>query len=469
MTMTATETVVASGTGRVISDQQLTKELDQFLSDIDSDLERNAVEKYSADFAATYKTIMSNGVKGLNGTLTIENNQVWDDAIVYGREVIADPQDTSVRAASPWARSCSDILKELEKRYGPETIEAGRLGSEAIISKHYNGDRLAISHVDKKASFLRHYQECQIGAGFYPQSSLLGSCCYQTASLTCGLAMTAFLPTKQAVLAGYISHLSVCDDLGIITRKENDVRKRMIIMSTGAGYHFGGRVINAYVDGTAKQAAGTGDGKLNPIDAVMAWRAINGCSTIYSEYNFRESSLEQGLVEPIVMMTAHDLLDWRCDVAANNHENAVSAAYGFGIESPFHAMLEGMLKVALTHPRSGVYGMASIMYMHFTGPRYGAWNYHGEEGRVCEKCVSMLSEATDAAGLKWEPKSPPESWAAGLEFREMGARWSNYLEDQPIIQESLSWFQFLLTTGKIWNFDVLAKGVKTVDGKMEWS
>ncbi|KAI8628804.1 hypothetical protein F5Y19DRAFT_485170 [Xylariaceae sp. FL1651] len=452
-----------------VSQDKLNEDLDRLLNNIDNNLGQYALGSYSPAYETMYKTIMRNGLESLIGTRSIAENQAWDDAMAYGRKVILEPEDSAQRASSPWVRSCSDLHKELLKRFGPETIDAAYSGTAYLIADHYNGDRLAIAHVNKKASYLRHRHDAKVGAAFYPQSSPLAASCYQSASLCCSLAMSWFLPVEKAVQAAYISHLSVCDDLGSFTEEDYEVRQRMIAIAAGVAYQFGGKALNVFVDGTAKQAVGAVTGPLRPIEAAMAWRAISGCSTIYSRYNFDECDLAEGLVAPIVMMAAHDLLDWRCDVAAGNHENAVSAVYGFGIASPFHTFLETMLKEALTHPRSGLYGIGAVVYMHFTVGRYGAWEYHGEHKPACDKCVSLLVKATADAGLEWAPKPPPKSYAEGDELREWGRLWSDHFIDRSLIQEAVSWFQYLVSSGGIWLFDLLAEGTKPVDHDTDWA
>ncbi|KAJ2987553.1 hypothetical protein NUW58_g4443 [Xylaria curta] len=452
-----------------VKQEKLNEGLQQLLENVEAILGRHALGSYSAEYEAMYKATMRSGIESLNGTISIANNQAWGDAISYAREVISAPEDTPERASAPWARSCSDLHKELLKRFGPETITAAQLGTAAIIRNHYNGDRLAIPHVNKKASYLRHRNDAKVGAGFYPKSSPLSATCYQCASLPCSLAMSWFLPAEKAVQAAYISHLSVCDDVGSFTEEYYDARMRMVAISAGVAYNFGGKAINAFVDGTAKQAVGAGNGTLQPIEAAMAWRAIGGCSTIYSGYNFEECDLDVGLVAPVVMMAMHDLLDWRCDVAAGNYENAVSAVYGFGIDSPFHALLETTLEEVLTHPKSGLYGIGAVAYMHFTVGRYGAWEYGGEHKPACERCVQLLREATEASGLQWLPKPPPKTYAEGDEHRESGRLWADHFIDRSLIQETVGWFQYLISTGEIWLFDVLTEGAEPVDEDADWA
>ncbi|KAI0530350.1 hypothetical protein GGR58DRAFT_239463 [Xylaria digitata] len=449
---------------------KLNSDLKRLLNNVNENLELYALGSYSSEYEVMYKSTMKNGIDSLIGTISIENNRAWDDAIAYAREVILDPKDTTERALSPWVRSCSELHKELLTRFGPETIEAAKLGTASIIANHYNGDRLSIPHINKKASYLRHRHDAKVGAGFYPQSSPLAATCYQSASLPCSLAMSWFLPIEKAVKAGYISHLSVCDDLGSFTEEDYDVRMRMVAISTGVMHQFGGKALNVFVDGTAKQAIGAVTGVLQPIEAAMAWRTISGCGTIYSKYNFGECDIDIGLVAPIVMMALHDLLDWRCDVAAGNYENSLSAVYGFGVASPFHAFLETMLKEVLKHPWSGLYGIAGVLYMHFTIGRYGAWEYHGEHKTGCEKCISLLYRVTKAASLNWTPKPPPRSYADGDKARELGRLWSDHFtDDGSLVQEVLSWFQYLITFGEIWLFDLLDQGTLPVDADADWA
>ncbi|GAP90752.1 putative protein [Rosellinia necatrix] len=450
--------------------QKLDNDLKQQLTKVDENLSVHALGDYSEAYENMYKATMRSGIESLLGTTSIPNSQAWNDAMAYGREVILAPEDSTERASSRWTRSCSDLHKELLKRFGEETLEAGRLGTASIIADHFNGNRLAIPHVNKKASYLRHRDDAKVGAGFYPKSSPLAATCYQSASLCCSVAMSCFLPVGEAVQAAYISHLSVCDDVGSFTEEDYEVRTRMVAISAGVARKFGGGAVKVFVDGTAKQAVGATSGAARPIEAAMAWRAVNGCSTIYSQYNFTaECELDVGLVAPVVMMAAHDLLDWRCDVAAGNYENALSAVHGFGVPDPFHAFVEAMLREALTHPRSGLYGIAAVVYMHFTVGRYGAWEYRGDHKPACETCVLLLREATELAGLDWAPRPPPRTYADGDGARERGRLWSDHFVDKGLVQETVGWFQHLITSGEIWLFDVLAEGARPVDEDVDWA
>ncbi|KAJ8105791.1 hypothetical protein ONZ43_g7283 [Nemania bipapillata] len=453
-----------------INRKKLNDDLNQKIRNADANLKLHALGSYSPAYEAMYKETMRNGLQALTGAVSIPNSQVWDDAMAYAREVIIAPKDSPERASSHWTRSCSELHKELLRRFGPGTIEAAELGTASIIANHYKGDRLAIPHINKKASYLRHRHEAKVGAGFYPQASPLAATCYQTAALPCSLAMSWFLSPERAVQAAYVSHLSVCDDLGSFTEEDYDVRMRMVAIAAGVAYKYGGRVLNIFVDGTAKQAVGAVTGELRPIESAMAWRAIGGCSTIYSRYNFDlECDINVGLVAPIVMMATHDLLDWRCDVAAGNHENAISAVYGFGIASPFHAFLEALLKEALNHAQSGIYGIAAVVYMHFIVGRYGGWEYRGEHEPACEECVRLLRKGTKEAGLEWAPKPTPKSYAEGDEMREGGRLWADHFIDRSLVQETLRWFQHLISSGEIWLFDVLAEGAHAVDADADWA
>ncbi|KAI1176053.1 hypothetical protein F4777DRAFT_292354 [Nemania sp. FL0916] len=448
---------------------KVSQDLAHLLDNIDRNLKQNALGTYSPAFATMYKERMATGIRALIGDIYKPNNPAWDDAMSYALEVIIAPKDSAERASSQWVRSSSELNRALLKRFSPGTIDAAKLGTASIIDNFYGGDRLAIAHVDKKASFMRHRDDAKSAAGYYPKSSILAAICYQTAAFPCALAMSWFLSAEEAVQAAYISHLSVCDDLGSIAAKDYDTRMRLVAIAAGVAYKYGGRALNVFVDGTTKQAMGTATEEPRSIEAAMAWRAVGGCSTIYSKFNFdEECDLDTSLVAPLVMMATHDLLDWRCDMAAGNHENALSAVHGFGIEQPFHAFLEAMLHEALSHPQSGIYGIAAVVSMHFIAGRYGCWEYRGTHKPACDECVRLLRKGTEEAGLEWLPKPPPKSYAEGDEVRESGKQWSDHFTDQSIIQEALGWFQYLVSTGEIWLFDVMAEGAQAVDAGADW-
>ncbi|CAD6441810.1 d30e9f3d-078b-4005-9029-f380fe65a38f [Sclerotinia trifoliorum] len=448
--------------------EKLTEDLSQLLDDLDRDVKIQIFGSCSIACEAMYKETLRRGLESLIGTIFTGDSKTWDDAMEYGRQVILAPQDTQRRASSPWIRSCSELHSELIKLFGPQIINAARLGTASIIANHYNGDREAISHVNKKESYMRHRHEAKLGAAFYPRSSPLVTGCYLSGTLPCSLALSSFLPVDKAVQAAQLSHLSLCDDYGSFTHADYDVRLRMIALSAGVAYQYGGRVINIFVDGTALQALGIGIETPLSVEAAMAWRAVSGCTTVYSKYNFEGCDLQDGLIGPISMMAAHDLLDWRSDTAAGNHENGVSAVYGLGNEAAFHTYLEALLKMILRGPRFGMYGIGSMIYMHYTVARYASWEYHGKHGAACNECVDLLRSATEGAGLKWAPKPPPSNYEDGEEVREWGRLWTDQFIDRGLMQEAVSWFQYLISSGKIWLFDVLADAVNPVDDGTDW-
>ncbi|KAE8368662.1 hypothetical protein BDV27DRAFT_153857 [Aspergillus caelatus] len=184
--------------------------------------------------------------------------------------------------------------------------------------------------------------------------------------------MSAFLDPETAVKAASISGVAICDDYAAFSIEDYEIRLRIVGVSLGCAYEFGGQLVNAIIDGSMLQCTGTGE-QLT-LEAAMAWRVISGCTSPNSGYIFSKGSLDEGLVITEIEIAVHDLLDWRSDIAAGNHENGVSAAYGLGIKDPFHAYLEAILTRAESNPRSGGYAIAAIVFMHFTGVRYGAYD-----------------------------------------------------------------------------------------------
>jgi hypothetical protein len=79
--------------------------------------------------------------------------------------------------------------------------------------------------------------------------------------------------------------------------------------------------------------------------------------------------------------------------------NGVSAVYGLGVQNLFHSYMKALLRKVPTEPRSGVYAVAAMAYMHFTVGRYGAWEYRGSHGPGGDDCVDLLRGATAGAGL----------------------------------------------------------------------
>lgn len=181
----------------------------------------------------------------------------------------------------------------------------------------------------------------------------------------------------------------------------------------------------------------------------MAWRAVGGCTSPYSGYTYDKESLEVGLVSPEVMTAIHDLLDWRSDIAAGNHENGVSATYGLSIQDPFHTYLEATLKRAAFNPMSAGYVIACMVYMHYTAARNGTYDYHGACGEPCSECLEILKNVTAGAGLDWSPKPPPRSFEDGTSIRRLGSLCVDIFEEHGLVKEALGWFQHLISSGEI--------------------
>lgn len=171
-------------------------------------------------------------------------------------------------------------------RFGPETINAARLGTACIINDHYRGDRTAITHVNKKASYLRHRHQVKTGVMFHPQSNPLSFSCYQVVILPVSLGLSSFLPIQKGDQIAHLSNLSLCDDYGSFTHADYDVRLRLSALSAGVAYQYRGRSISFLLDGSALQVRGRRINNPLSIEAAMAWRAVSGCATVYSRYNF---------------------------------------------------------------------------------------------------------------------------------------------------------------------------------------
>lgn len=300
------------------------------------------------------------------------------------RDVIACPQDNLQRANAKWTRSCSDLCCHLKKKFGPGVVEAARSGCAAFVRDHYEGNPLSIAHVDKKANMKQLVIYQDPGSIFHPESSLLAGACYEMAVLCCSTVTSAWQPPEEAVKSGMIAHMAVSDDYHAFTAVEHETRVRMVALSVGVAYQAGGQAVNVLVDGAALQAVGSGN-QLT-VEAVMAWRAVGGCTSPYSDYIWGRASLEDGLVAPELIMAMHDLLDWWSDTAAQNHENGVSAVYGLGVEDAYHTYLEAMLHRASSNPLAGAHAMAAIVYLHFTSIRYGSARYKGNHGKPCGRC-----------------------------------------------------------------------------------
>ncbi|KAF3392959.1 hypothetical protein DPV78_009546 [Talaromyces pinophilus] len=238
-------------------------------------------------------------------------------------------------------------------------------------------------------------------------------------------------------------------------------------MSLGAAYAYGGRAVNGLLDASMLQAAGTGT--YVSVKSPMSWRAVGGADTTFGGYVFYNDSVEDGLVMPEVMMAMHEMLGWRSDVAAGNHENGVSIGYGMGFEDPFHPYLEATPQKAASHPLSGVAAISGIVYMHFTGARHASYEYHGTVKARCDECIQLLRDITAGAGMKWNPKALPATFAEGSRMQDLGKLWDDRFEDHGLNHEALSWFQSLVTTGNIWLFDVIVKTVHPLDTTVGWA
>lgn len=464
----------------------LISSLNRVLEEIDT--ESNHAKQQSSAPMSVYQRTMRNGILALLGRISItENQEVWDDAMEYCRSVIESPQDSEERAQAAWNRSCSQLLRLLLSKFGPEIITAARSGCTAFINDNYHGNALGVAHIDKKANAKRYLSQHDTGVAFQPKSSLLTVACFDQVALCCSIAISGWLSPDEAVKYAMISHIAIAEDYHTFTATEHLARTRMVALAIGAAYEAGGQVVNTLVDATALQAVGTGT--QSTVQAAMAWRAVGGCTTAYSGHLWgNEVSLEDGLVVPEVMMAIHDILDWRCDAAAENYENGVFAVYAMGAEDPFRTYLEAMLHKASSHPVSGAYAIASIVFLHYTSVRYGS--YHYRSSRRWEPCATwehLVKDITIRSGLRWEPTPPPDSFAAGQSYRDQArqvvdkSQWAapdsstltrrseeGQFEKYPCAQYAISWFQHLIVTGQIRLFDALVD-IETVDSTAEWA
>ncbi|KAM6487684.1 hypothetical protein HDV62DRAFT_159126 [Trichoderma sp. SZMC 28011] len=416
----------------------------------------------------TYVNQMRIGLEALLGHGPITRKQSWSDAVAYARAVIQEPQDSVQRSKATWARSCSTIHRELMKRFGQEVKSMAAQGCTQLISDHYLGKRLSVSHVDKEASFRQHFLRLKPSLAYYPNSSPLAVGTYESAFLSCSLVASAWLSHEEALKYAAICHLSVCDDYWNFTGTETEVRLRLVAQSIGAAFDFGDRAINVLIDGTALQAVGSSN-EIS-LQSDMAWRAASGGATAYNGHTLGNDTLEDGLVAPQVILAIHDLFDWRTDIAAGNSENGFFVAYGLGITDPFHAYLEAALLLACSHARSGVYAIASIIIAAFISCRYSSYKYLAVDMELpspCPRCVELLQALTGKAGFVWAPKSPPRSFEEGEQVRRLCQLWADRCEDNGLIQQRLGWFQSLVTTGTIRIFDALLR-IPEIDKAAGW-
>ncbi|PTB65579.1 hypothetical protein BBK36DRAFT_1121193 [Trichoderma citrinoviride] len=416
-----------------------------------------------------YVSQMRNGLSALLGHGPISGNQSWSDAMAYARAVIQDPKDTVERSKATWTRSCSSIQRELMTRFGPATISTAIQGCRQLVDDHYHGKRLAVSHVDKKTSFREHFPMSKPSISHYPASSPLAIGAYECAFLSCSLISSAWLSPEEAMKFASICHLSVCDDYYGFTGTETEVRVRLVALAIGAAFEFGDEAVEVLMDGTALQAVGSS--KEVSLRAAMAWRAVNGAATAYNGHVLANDSLEDGLVSPQVIMAIHDMFDWRSDLAAGNHENGFSVAYGLGLDDPFHDYLEEILLLASSHPKSGAYAISAITLASFTACRYSSYKYFAVDVDLpapCPRCIKLVRNLTEEAGFSWEPKTPPGNLEDGERVRKLCQSWADRYEDHGLIQEGLSWFQSLIETGRIHVLDALVK-IPAVDEDAEWA
>ncbi|KFH42558.1 hypothetical protein ACRE_067240 [Hapsidospora chrysogenum ATCC 11550] len=445
----------------VTPDHSLDRDLDALLREVKQ--RRNSPSAKDERYLPTLET----GLQVLARRGPNPNTQAWRDAIDYARDVILNPKDDSSRAAETWARSCSDLARELMSRYGPSTIQAAKDGSRRIIDENFGGDGRRIPHVEKKAAFLRNYKSQMVPKAHYPEDNILAVACYEVGFISCGLAMMAWTPTGLASRLAALNSFALCDDYAGFTENDYEVRIRMTALGMGVAVEIGGWSANAIVDGSLLQAQGTGRDR--SVDSVMAWRAVSGCTAPYCGYLVGEGTLEEGTVSPRVMMVIHDLYDCRADAAAGNHENGVIAVYGLGEPDPFHTYLEALLRLSVSSPVAALYTIAGMTIVQYVAARYGTCEYKGDTGRSpCDTCISLLREATAGAGLQWAPEEPPRTFAEADKVRKLAKDLFDNYNDNGLIQQGISWFQHLVASGGIWRMDVLSEGVDAVDTENEW-
>lgn len=451
-------------TQRLISDsteaQRLNDELDAILGEINNDSKPGSHQQMQASVLKLGLSLLKEG--GLE-----KMDQAWANAIEYTRNAIISPKDDSSRATALWTSFCSDVSKELQSRFGPATVQAARDGCKAIADDHLNGNRKLIPHVDKKRSFLQHWRGQSIGNAFEPADSIFATVGYECGSVPCAVVLLAWASPEQAAKLAAISHIAICDDYGEFTGGDREARIRLSALAIGAGYEFGAWAANAIIDGSLLQASGTGAEALS-IESVMSWRAVSGCTSPYTGYLFGVGTVDDGVVAPQVLTGTHDLFDWRSDTAAGNHENGVSGVYGLGIEDPFHAYLEAILQKAVSHPISAIHAIAGMTLTQFIAARYGTYDYKGKDGVVCDHCTELLRQGTEGAGLRWEPVPPPRSFAEGHHVRVMAQDLVNGRDHHNLVQQGLSWFQHLVTTGEIRLYDILMDSAEPVDANSNW-
>ncbi|KAF9884071.1 hypothetical protein FE257_002301 [Aspergillus nanangensis] len=402
--------------------------------------------------------VLQNGLRALNGEITIPGNEAWTDAVEYCCIVKNSPEDSSRRADQKWKRSHSIICNQLLKEFGPEIILKAEEGMSALIKNRYKDNALSIAHVDKEKNIRGYATENILGPTFRlpdDDGNMLVALCYELTILCCAVVQSAWLTPVEALKSSLLGHAAICDDFHKFTAPYEKHRHYMVALAIGAAYQLREKGPNILVDGTALQAVGQNPDR--SLQAALAWRAVGGGTTGYNGYYWGEVrlDLEKSLVCPKVMMAMHDLLDWRCDAAAKNHENGVFAACGLGCQDPFHEYLEAMLDLAASHPLSGAYAMAGTVFLHFTSSRYGAYEYRGPNYEKCENCANSLKKITIGAKLLWDPQTPPNSFDGGKRYRAVAQSMLESSENISPAQYGISWLQYLIETGNIFVFDVL--------------
>ncbi|KAL5085866.1 hypothetical protein Trisim1_009936 [Trichoderma cf. simile WF8] len=416
-----------------------------------------------------YESQLRSGLSAILGYGPISQKQSWSDALEFARAVIQEPQDTIERSRASWARSCSVIYRELMTRFGQEVRSMAEQGCTQLVNDHYLGERLSVSHVDKKTGFQQTFLKSKPGLAYHPPDSFLAIAAYQCGILPCSLVASAWLSPEEALKYSALCHLSICDDYWSFTGKETEVRVRLVAQAIGATFDFGDLAVSTLLDSTAFQGVGSSNDV--SIQSAMAWRSLSGAATPYNCHTLGNGTLEEGLVGPQIIMAIHDIFDWRSDLAAGNPDNGFSVAYGLGVADPFHAYLEALLLLATSHARSGVYAIATLTMIAFIGSRYLAYKYLEVDVELpvpCPRCIELLRAVTEETGFDWAPRSPPKSFEEGEQVRQWCQLWADrYEHGTDLIQEGLSWFQSLVATGKIRIFDALVK-IPEIDKAVGW-
>ena len=413
-----------------------------------------------------HQKALETGLRVLLGHHIVPDTQPWRDLKDYTRAVILCPTDDKSRISSSWIKSTSDMSRELLSRYGPDTVQAAKDGLASLLAESVDGKGEEIPHVDKKANFIRNFEQQRPGKAYYPENSPLATITYETGNVACSLALLAWASIDEAVVYGMLTHHAICDDYHRFSEAEFELRVRLVAMGVGAAYKLGEQGPSAVLDGSLLQAQG--NGRDRSVYSAMAWRAISGCSTPYNGSHFGSTSPDEAVAPPMMMIAVHDMLDWRSDTAGGNHENAVTATYGLGVKEPFHSFLEATLELAVKYPAATLPSAAALTFLHYTGTRYGSYEYSGAHKGPCERCVSMLMQATEHAELQWGPRQPPRSFVGGTQAREAVKKFIDEQVDTGMVQEGLSWLQYIISTGEIWLFDLLSDGVKQVDSCTAW-